>query len=45
MRYIDDARESINHDDLEVHVGLILANPVGAQDTDSEITKTFMKLK
>ena len=37
--------EGINHDDLEVLVGRILANPVGAQDTDSEITKTFMKLK
>ena len=27
--------EGINHDDLEVLVGRILANPVGAQDTDS----------
>ena len=35
--------EGINHDDLEVLVGRILANQVGAQDTDS-LDTTFHSL-
>ena len=36
--------EGINHDDLEVLVGRILANPVGAQDTESLDTTTYTLL-
>ena len=36
--------ERINHDDLEVLVSRILANPVGAQDTESLDTTTYTLL-
>ncbi len=39
--------EGIDHDDLEVFVGRILTNPVGAEDAESLETtsNTFLKLK